>query len=155
MGDEKKRAADSSLMKRSPVPFVLGLGILMALAMGYSLYIGSGTAVRYAPLVDAAMEIKLEAAIGHLWFEEVISGDRHEDVSGALAHIDKSAWYARVMLEGGENSEGTFVPLQDPALRGEIEEVLEKILEFRSIADDRWEASEQSGIGSEIDQRFE
>ena len=127
----------------------------MALAMGYSLYIGSGTAVRYASLVDAAMEIKLEAAIGHLWFEEVISGDRHEDVSGALAHIDKSAWYARVMLEGGENSEGTIVPLQDPALRGEIEEVLVKILEFRSIADDRWEASEQSGIGSEIDQRFD
>jgi len=99
--------------------------IIIFTTMAYSLFSSNRMITRYSPLVDATMEIKLEAAIGHLWFEEVISGDRHEDIASALEHIDLSAWYARAMLEGGENSEGPFVPLNDPLLRQEIEEVLE------------------------------
>jgi len=109
----------------------------------------------HAPLVDATIEIKLEAAIGHLWFEEIISDDRNEDISMVWEHLDRSAWYARAMLEGGENSHGVFIPLHDPALRREIEEVLVKIREFRAIAEKRWAARSESGIGSVIDQRFD
>ena len=141
--------------RRSPIPFAIGLGLFVAGIMVYSTLMGGRMSLRYAPLADAAMEIKLEAAMGHLWFEEVISGDRNEDIAIALQHIDQSAWYARAMLEGGENQEGVFIPLRDSVLRIEIEEVLMKIKEFREIAEQRWATAEQSGIGSAIDQRFD
>ncbi len=63
--------------------------------MFYSLYIGRGLAERYAPLVDAAMEIKLEATTAHLWFEEIISGDRFVDIDEVWKHLDQAKWYAR------------------------------------------------------------
>jgi hypothetical protein len=85
--------------------------LAIALVMGYSLYNGNIMAVRYAPLVDAAMEIKFEVTIAHLWFEEMISGDRTVDIEDVWGHLDQSRWYAEAMLEGGENPEGKFVPL--------------------------------------------
>ena len=48
--------------------------------MGYGFYTGHRMSAIHAPLVDAAMEIKLEATISHLWFEEILSGDRHESM---------------------------------------------------------------------------
>jgi len=51
---------------------VLTFGLLGV--MIYSSYIGRSQAERYAPLIDAAMEIRLEVTTSHLWFEEVISG---------------------------------------------------------------------------------
>ena len=54
----------------------------------------------YAPLVDAAMEIKFEATLAHLWFEEIISGDRHEDISEVWKHQDQAEWYAKAMAMG-------------------------------------------------------
>ncbi len=155
MESEQHKALPFFAMKRNPFPYVLGLGLLIALALGYSFYVGSYTAMRDAPLVNAAMEIKLEAAIGHLWFEEVISGDRDEDIVGAMEHMDNSAWYARAMLEGGENADGVIVATQDPDLSKEIEGVLEIIVEFRAIAMERWIALEQSGVGSDVDQHFD
>ncbi|MBU8922610.1 MAG: PAS domain S-box protein [Bacteroidales bacterium] len=142
-------------MRRSPIPFVVGLGLLVMAAVVYSLFTGARMARRYVPLVDAVMEIKFEAAIGHLWVEEVINGDRNEDFDAALEYIDRSAWYARAMLAGGEAPEGIIIPLRDPDLRLEIEEVLTKIEEFHSIAEKRWAEKAQSGTGSDIDQRFD
>ncbi len=139
----------------SPVPFVVGLGIFVVGIMVYSTLMSTNMILRYQPLADAAMEIKLEAAIGHLWFEEVISGDGHEDADIAMKPIDESIWYAKAMLEGGKNHEGVFVPLDDPMLRHEIEDVLEKVKEFRDIAEQRWESVGESGIGSDIEQRFD
>ena len=155
MGATQAPKQSAGVRRYGPIPLIVGLSLLVVGTMVWSLFTGTRIAAIHAPLADAAMEIKFEAALGHLWFEEVISGDRHEDIAVAWKHLDQSAWYARAMLEGGENSEGDFIPLHDPALRGEIEDVLAKILEFRAIAEERWATRKESGIGSEIDQRFD
>jgi len=59
----------------------------MASAMAYSFYLGRDIAERYTPLVDASMEIKLEATTAHLWFEEVISGDRTVDINEVWRYL--------------------------------------------------------------------
>jgi len=123
--------------------------------MSYSSYLGRDFAVRYAPLIDAAMEIKLEATTAHLWFEEIISGDRVVQIEDIWKHIDQSRWYAQAMLDGGENEEGRFVPLQDPILRQSIKQTIKGIDDFQGIAHQRWEEQSKSGIGSDIDQRFD
>ena len=132
--------------------------LLMAVIIGTAYYtyaIGSRMSKVHTPLIDAAMEIKLTATTAHLWFEEIISGDRHETLEGVLDLLDQSDWYARAMLSGDKNIEGTYVPLKDDILRQNIEEVRHKIAAFRDITKQRWETRQESGIGSDIDQRYD
>ena len=85
----------------------------------------------YAPLVDATMEVKYELSEGHLWLEEVISGDRHTDIETVWGHFDQALWYATAMLEGGENPEGKFIPLDDEKLRNSVIQVIGEVNRFR------------------------
>ena len=59
-------------------------------SMGFIFYLGSHMVAAHTPLTHAAMEINLEATLGHLWFEEVISGDRNESIGGVLKYIDQA-----------------------------------------------------------------
>jgi PAS domain S-box-containing protein len=59
------------------------------------------------------------------------------------------------MLDGGKNPKGIIFALNDPLLRYEINDVLQKIKKFRVIAERRFESADQSGVGSVIDQRFD
>jgi len=133
----------------------VSLTFLIAAIVYYSFNTGRNIAVRYFPLVDAAMEIKLEATTAHLWFEEVISGDRTANIEQTWTHLDQSEWYAHAMLDGDENEEGVFLALEDPYLRLKIKETINGIHKFRQIAQQRWAEQLTSGIGSEIDQKFD
>jgi len=156
MSETARSPKQSMGMRRyDPIPWVVGMGLLVVGILLYSLFIGTRMVQRYALLIEATMEIKLELATGHLWFEEAISGDRNTDIATIWEHLDQSAWYARAMLEGGENSEGVFIPLHEPELRGKIEDVLAKILDFRAISEERWIVASGAGIGSDIDQHFD
>ena len=124
-------------------------------SMVYVLHTGTQMSVTHGPQIDAAMEIKLEATSAHLWFEEVVGGDRHEDLEEVLRHLDSAQWYAQAMLEGGENSEGRFVPLDEPDLREDILSVQRKLTDFRRLTMQRWNAAEVSGIGTDVDQRYD
>lgn len=131
------------------------IGLFIIFTTAYGFYIGNHMVEKYTPLIDAAMEIKLEATTAHLWFEEIISGDRYEDIEAVHKHITQAQWYATAMLEGGKNPEGTFVALKDPVLRSEIEKIFEKIAIFRKITEQRYESGQESGIGSLNDQRYD
>ena len=78
-----------------------------------TLVVGMRITARHAPQIDAMMEIKLETTHAHLWFEEIISGDKTEDMSEVWGHIDSADWYAKALLEGNESEEGKFLPLKD------------------------------------------
>jgi len=107
------------------------------------------------PQIHASMEIKIKATTAHLWFEEVISGDRSQNIDNVLGYIDHADWYAQAMLEGGQSAEGKFFPLSDPHMRQDITEVRRKLTEFKEITLQRWQATKTSGIGTEIDQKYD
>ncbi len=123
--------------------------------MGYIFITGSRMAAKHAPLVDAAMEIKLQVAQAHLWFEEMISGDRTVDIDQVWKLQDSAEWYAQVMLEGGSSAKGVYIALDDTDLRSQIRSVQAKLAEFRDITRQRYETPKDSAIGSEIDQRYD
>lgn len=135
--------------------WVTAFTMVMLGTMFYSFTTGRNMAQRYTPLQDAAMEIKLEATTAHLWFEEAISGDRTINLEIVWGHLDQAEWYAKAMLDGGENHEGKYLPLEDQSLRQKIEETITEIRAFRSIATQRWAEQLKSGVGSSIDQRFD
>ena len=135
---------------------LLGAASLMVLAATfYSLNTGRDIATRYTPLVNAAMEIKLEATTAHLWFEEAISGDRTIAIDTVWKHLDQSEWYAHAMLNGGANEEAVFTPLNDSTLRHQIEQTINGLRLFRQIAHQRWNEQSTSGIGSDIELQFD
>ncbi len=131
------------------------VGLLTTGMLGYGFFKGNRMNIVYAPLVDAAMEIKLEAALAHLWFEEIISGDRYKDISAVWKHQDQAEWYAKAMLEGGKNPEGTFIPIDDAEIHRKIKNVQGRLKEFRRISQKRLETKGLSGIGTDIDQRYD
>jgi len=128
---------------------------VLIIAMSYSFYSSSKMITQYGPLVDASIEIQLEATTAHLWFEEIIAGDRYENLADVIGHIDLALWYATAMLEGGENDEGIFIPLDDAALTKEISDVKEKLFEFKEITLLRYNNKHSSGVGSDIDQEYD
>ena len=158
MTSNEPENTEASPVRRTYWNVYLAIGltaVAMVSIMVYSLYSSNRIILKYSPLVDAALEIKLEATTAHLWFEEIASGDREENIDDVLVHIDEAKWYANAMLEGGRNPEGVLLPLDDPLLRGEIKNVLEALDEFRVITLKRYEALSGSGAGSEIDQRYD
>ena len=129
--------------------------ILILAAMLYSFMAGNRMVARYTPLIDATMEIKLETTTAHLWTEEIIGGDIHEEESSIWKHLDNADWYGNAMLSGGENPEGKFVPLVSPELRAEIVTVLENLKTFREITQKRLSSPGAHRIGSALDQQYD
>lgn len=131
------------------------IGIVIITIISFSLYLGNRMIAQYTPLIDAAMEIKLETTTAHLWFEEILSGDREEDMELVWKNINNAEWYARAMLVGGENQEGVFIPLDKEKLQNDIRIVLKEIENFRQTTKIRFESKEFSGAGTEIDQHYD
>lgn len=137
-----------------PIPLALvGFSVLMIGAMTYVLRTGTRLTVRHAPLLKAAMEIRLEAGEAHLWLEEILSGDAKADLRDVWPHLDAADWYARAMLEGGANEEVRIEPLEDPGLREAIGEVRSRLADFREITSLRLEQG--AAPGTNIDQRYD
>ncbi len=163
MKDEDTKINKVNIKKQKiPIPWhiYLSLTLITFLVIGtmwYSLSKGNLIAAKHAPLVDATMEIKLETTLGHLWFEEIMSGDRSLNIKDVWKHFDQAIWYAKAMLEGGQNPEGTFIPLANLEMQKDIGEVLVALKEFKKTAEARFETimNGTSGIGTDIDQRFD
>ncbi|SHJ06016.1 PAS domain S-box-containing protein [Malonomonas rubra DSM 5091] len=134
---------------------VLALTLLAVVGMLVSLFLGRSMVERYAPLTTAVMEFKYEVTLGHLWYEEAISGDRYINPEEISRHFDRAEWYARTMLSGGEGVNGRIIPLDVAELREQIEKTLLDLQQFRQIASERWLQQHSSGIGTEIDQQFD
>ncbi|OFX13429.1 MAG: hypothetical protein A2516_09975 [Alphaproteobacteria bacterium RIFOXYD12_FULL_60_8] len=134
---------------------LVGLGLAILASVLLLTQTGVGITTRYAPMVDAAMEIKYEASRFHLWFEELVQGDTTLTEAMVWEHLNRSEWFARAMLEGGENEEGRFEALNDQNTRDAIGQVLIEIAELRKVAQARLERSRESLAGSARDQAFD
>ncbi len=134
--------------------FVL-IGCIITAFLGITLFYGNRMTATYASMADAAAEIKLEATSAHLWFEEILGGDRHESMDDVWRHIDAADWYATAMLEGGRNTEADYHPLTDTHMRQEIRQVKRKLKHFREVTEQRFNNREHSIAGSDIDQVYD
>ncbi len=139
-------------MNNEQVSYKFRLAVITSLILAvvvfvtiYSFSIGSRMTLKYTPLIDAAMEIKLEATMAHLWLEELLTGDRDTHIDDIQAKIDSAIWYANAMLHGGSNDEGIFIALQNKEMQNEIEDVLKQLEEFKEITDKRFKSFQTEG----------
>ena len=158
-GEPSKMPESSNTPNKMPVPWrmylaIIILGLTTISMVSYGFHKGQTMAATYAPLVDAAMEIKFEATTSHLVLEEILSGDRFGDIDSVWRYLDQSDWYARAMLEGGRSAEGIFLPLRDADLRADIHEVRARLAILRKASQQRLAAANGEGIQSEVDRQY-
>ncbi len=139
---------------------IAGLAIIVCAAMSVLVFRmaeeGDQVGARLAPLVDAAMEIKLEGANAHLVMEEIMGGDTAEDFAEVEASLAEARFYAEAILDGGQNDEGTFFPSQDPAVRERVVTVVDQLKAFSVAARQRYSLLHgDTGVGSDADVEFD
>ncbi|HKI61566.1 MAG TPA: diguanylate cyclase, partial [Mariprofundaceae bacterium] len=109
----------------------------------------------HAPLVDAAMEIKLELLLASFEFEENIHAAKYSTLDGMEKHIKQAKWYARAMLTGGRNSEGVYIPVEDKKLRDKILTTLEGITRIQESFHKHESDIINARQGGKVDKKFE
>ncbi|WED23532.1 EAL domain-containing protein [Vibrio sp. JC009] len=114
-------------------------------------YQGNRLLVEKTPMIEAAEEIKVNGAMAHLWFEEVLSGDTTQSIQEVWYYLDLSDWYALALLEGGRSIRGDFKPIEDLELRKIVVSMRETLADIRAYDKLRYANSAVSSPGSEID----
>ena len=122
--------------------------------MTYSFYFTNRIINTSGPLIEATEKIILETTLAHLRFEEVLSGDRHEDMNVVWRHLERADWYVQTILQGGENTTTTILPLENPLLRQQFREVLDKIATFRKVTEERFKLHTSKAPLTDITQRY-
>lgn len=131
------------------------VAVLIISTMAYSLYSSNRIAVKYVPLVDATMEIKYEVTAAHLWLEEIMTGDELVSLEVVDSHVQEALWYLNAMLEGGENPEGIFLPVNDPELRKKIRAAHGELINFREVLANKSINEIKSDMGSDVRHRHD
>jgi methyl-accepting chemotaxis protein len=162
--------SDIRIGTRLVVSYLIMAAIVCATGLAGIRFVASvgedGTRVgeHLAPLGDAAMEIKLKAALAHLLVEEVMSGDEGEDIAEALALLDDAIWYCDAVLHGGKNDEGVFVATENPRVRDEVTQLRAAIVAFKDLASRRYaglraraqdDTAPSVGVGTAADVEFD
>ncbi|WP_413718738.1 methyl-accepting chemotaxis protein [Silicimonas sp. MF1-12-2] len=117
---------------------------------------GEEVGARLAPLLDAAMEIKIFAGDAHLVMEEIMAGDTTRNMSEVIGGLERAQFFAKAIVDGGETADGVIHPSEDPLVRGNMREVLRSLEAFALSAEDRYRLlSGRTGVGTDADAEFD
>ena len=148
-------------IKKDKRYFSLGvflIGILTLSFMGVLLYMGYSSqtlANKQTPQVRALKQIKIEIITAHLWLEEILSGDRSENIQTVLNHFEESDDYFHPLLNGGRFGNMQILRVEDPVARSLIGEMLllkDTLLELSAL---RYTQLEKAQAGTSVDREFD
>jgi methyl-accepting chemotaxis protein len=144
---------------------LLGCGSLAALlalmglvAMMYMQQVGSAglhAGRDIAPLVNAAIEIRLAGTQAHLKFEEIMAGDQTEDINEVWHLLSKAKWFAQAILDGAQTADDQYIATTDADVRHEISDVVTGLDRFVQAGHDRYDARNLAKAGTAVDAAFD
>ncbi|MEJ2110367.1 MAG: hypothetical protein P8Z37_10725 [Acidobacteriota bacterium] len=129
--------------------------ILLVAALLYSLSVISQVTDSLMPVVDASIEVRFHITAGHLWFEEVHSGDASKDIAIVWENFDQANWYLDAMQNGGENEHGVFEAVDDEQLVRKIDEIRTDLKSLIALTEMRLKNNNGSRMDSYNDQQYE
>jgi PAS domain S-box-containing protein len=121
----------------------------------YVLHVGNRITSQYVPLAEAAMEIRLDVTDAHLWLEEILGGDTNEDIQVVWSALECAQRHVDAILEGGEDEEWLYIPIDSPAIRSQAEVVKKRLDGVILLTHKRLQAKELAKTGTEIDQEYD
>jgi diguanylate cyclase (GGDEF)-like protein/PAS domain S-box-containing protein len=99
-------------------------------------------------LVDAAMDIEINAVAAHFLIEEAIGRNTKVDIKKIMEFTDEAIKIADSTLNGGETEHGRITePLNDPNLRAYAESLRQNLVKFKTTALEHLQNPDKSGIG--------
>lgn len=106
-------------------------------------------------LSDTIMDLRVLATVSHLWLEEALAiGDRPA-AEGAFLQMDEAIAFSEAVLHGGVSEHGrNIVPVKDPGLRQQAEEISGLLRQLKAIGVQRYQEPNIGKIGSALDLRF-
>ncbi|MCK5674686.1 MAG: PAS domain S-box protein, partial [Spirochaetales bacterium] len=119
--------------RKTPIYWIIALTLIILVALIYSLITEEITLKHYMPLRKISEEVKMEATIAFLKFEEIIDGNKSNNINDALEHLNQAEWDIQTMLEVLEKYKSRIVPFKDPKLQLLIEKTLESLRKSRNI----------------------
>ena len=137
-----------------PQLLVMTVGLFVILSSTYVIYRGLIIYQQYFPLINASMEMRLDATTSYLWFEEMLGGDKTKDLNDILKNLDRADWYAQAMVDGGENFYVKLLPLKEPTLHDAIIDLKKQLIKQRELLEIRLNETDYSGPGSDIDKIY-
>lgn len=146
---------------------LIGFGTLLAMLIGLSyfaiskmsdLFGMSKAAIDVIPAQNAIVEIQYHTTKGHLWFEEMLSGDNSVHMEEIYNHWNGGIEYASVLLDGGTRDNQTYSAVKDTALIEILTSIRYALVDMVNAADERLELKKQkikSDAGTESDIYFD
>lgn len=140
---------------RSLAVAVTGITILLVLLSVISIQYTNRMVSQYSTLVATSIEVKLEIAMAHLWFEEIISGDQNESIEKVWYHHDKASHYLDEIIEGSSDPRINVDHVDFPQIRRDLRTVEEMLAVFRETSLQRINSVDYAGVGSDVDQEYD
>ena len=128
---------------------LVGFVVVGFMCIGFSM--GSHLYIVNVPLTDATKEIRFKTTLAYLWFEEMLGGVTDINMDDIVKHLDQADWYAKSMVEGGENSQLKLLPLSESEFHDSIRQLQNLLKENRALFNTRLKERNDSGPGSPID----
>lgn len=142
---------------RGRIVGILFLGLLLNAGTGIVSVIAAKKAdeglSEHTLALQAMQQIMILSTEGHLWFEELISGDDSNKYNDIRALWSRGADYATVVEKGGTMGNTTFIPTKDAALRAQTNRLREAFIELEALASRRLKTD--GTVGSTVDQAFD
>ena len=121
----------------------------------YVLHIGNRITSQYVPLADATMQMRLDITDAHLWLEEILGGDTSEDIQVVWSSLECATRHVDAILEGGEDEDWRYIPVDSPTIRDQAEVVKIRLEELISLTHKRWQVKELAKTGTDIDEEYD
>ena len=92
---------------------VWGVGLIVIGIVIYGFYIGERLNTLDEPLIDAVMEIQLEAEAADLWVREVIQNNMMVELKTIWQPLEQSLWYLHALARDTKIRSGFSSPLKE------------------------------------------
>ena len=151
----KKRVMNLKNLISTKLKFLFAALFLIAIVVftvTYSFNIGFRMISTYMPLVEMSKEVRLQATTAHLWFEEIMSGDREESLPNVKKNIQNAITATKAMFLNSDNSHVSS-SLFDKKLQKNITIISDKLQEFDIITDERYRNYKSAGAGTDYDKK--
>jgi signal transduction histidine kinase len=101
---------------------IWGVGLIVIGIIIYGIYIGERLNILDEPLIDAVMEIRLEAEAADLWVREVIQGNMTVELRTIWQPLEHSLWYLHALVQDTKIRSSFNSPL-----RNDTQELIDRV----------------------------
>ena len=114
------------------------LVVCVSITLFYSLWASQRKTERHISLFEASMQIDRHDLLGHQKLRQTFEQENYAAFGQALDHFARAYNYVVAMLQGGELEQRRVIAVRDPALRSELQQLLDDREGFQKMLARHW-----------------